>query len=378
MINFNKSTAFSESIRYVFSLLSSHSISSNGKFTKECEKNLEDNFGYKKVLLTSSCTAALEICAMITKKYCGEKNEIIMPSYTFVSSANSFAKFGFKIKFIDVKSDMNVDEKLVLNAISNRTAAVVTVNYGGFSSNLELLAKICKEREVFFIEDNAQGIDAKFKDQYLGTFGDFSTFSFHETKNVTSGGEGGAFCCNNLNYIEDAKIIREKGTNREQFFCGIVDKYTWVGFGGHYLMSELQSAFLLGQLENLDKVTQRRREIWQMYHHGLQFLETQGVIELQKESKDNVHNGHIFYLKCRDLNERSALITKLKQDGFGAVFHYIPLHESPAGQICGEFVGQNVYTSRDSLRLLRLPIWFDLKDEDINRCIKSVVEFYEN
>ena len=191
-------------------------------------------------------------------------------------------------------------------------------------------------------------------------------------------GEGGAFCCNNLNYIEDAKIIREKGTNREQFFRGMVDKYTWVGLGGHYLMSELQSAFLLGQLENLDKITQRRREIWQMYYHGLQFLETQGAIELQKESKDNFYNGHIFYFKCHDLDERNALIAKLKQDGFGAVFHYIPLHESPAGKICGEFVGQNVYTNRDSLRLLRLPIWFDLKDEDIQHCIKSVIEFYEN
>lgn len=188
MINFNKITTFSQSIKYVFSLLSSDTISSNGKFTKESEKLLEDRFGYKKVLLTSSCTAALEICAMITKKYCGDKNEVIMPSYTFVSSANSFAKFGFKIKFVDIKSDMNVDEKLVLNAISNRTAAIVAVNYGGFSPNLELLAKICKERSIFFIEDNAQGIDAKFKDQYLGTFGDFSTFSFHETKNVTSGG----------------------------------------------------------------------------------------------------------------------------------------------------------------------------------------------
>ena len=377
VIYFNKCANFQTSHDYINNLLNSNSISSNSTYTKQCESFLEQKFGYKAALLTSSCTAALEIIAMIIKQHCGDKDEIILPSFTFVSTANAFAKFGFKIRFIDVKPCMNIDEQDIIKAITPKTAAVVAVNYGGFSSDLEFLSKECKERHIFFVEDNAQGIDAKFNDQYLGSFGDFSTFSFHDTKNVTSGGEGGAFICNNPQYLELAKIIREKGTNREQFFRGQVDKYTWLAIGGHYLMSELQAAFLLGQLNHLDEVTKKRRAIWQHYYDALQPLAENQKVELQQPQSKNHTNGHMFFLKCKNLEERTALIAYLKDHNIITVFHYLPLHSSPAGQKHGTFVGNDTNTTRDSERLIRLPVWFDLTFAQVDAVQTQIKAFYD-
>ena len=376
LIPFNQPANFKESINYINKLLAGGIITSNNNYTKKCESFLQDRFGYNSVLLTSSCTAALEICALIIKKYSNGKNEIIMPSYTFVSSANAFAKFGFKIIFVDVKKDMNMNEEIAISAINNNTAAILAVNYGGFSPNLEILARKCKEKNIFFVEDNAQGIDSKYNKKYLGSFGDFSTFSFHETKNITSGGEGGALVCNNIKYIEDAKIIREKGTNREQFFRGIVSKYSWVDFGGNYLMSEIQAAFLLGQLEHLDEITDKRQKLWQIYYDGLQLLVESGIIEIQQTSPSHQYNGHLFYIKCKNLQERSRLIKYLKKFNISAVFHYIPLHSSLAGKKYGAFYGEDKFTTIESNKLLRLPIYFKISNSIINNIIKKIIKFY--
>ncbi len=377
MIPFNKSLFLGgelNNIKNCFKNLPIH-ISGNGQFTKKCEKLMEERYGFEKVLLTNSCTSALEISALILRKEISSKisaPEVIMPSFTFVSSANSFVKFGFKIKFIDINPvTMNLNEDLAKEAINENTVAIVAVNYGGLSCDMRKLRKICDDNKLLLIEDAAQSIDSFYDGKVLGSFGDLSAISFHETKNITSG-EGGCLVINNSKFVEDAQVIREKGTNRAKFILGLVDKYSWIDIGGHYLMPDINAAFLYHQLENSVEVKEKRVKIWNQYQDGLKILEQKGIIELQKISDKNDINGHMFWIKTKNLKQRNDLIISLKKKEIMATFHYIPLHSSEAGLNCGSFFKEDIYTTKESERLLRLPLFYDLKESEVEYIISNL------
>ncbi len=381
MIPFNTPLFLGEELSYLaekFENNFSH-ISGNGEFTKSCEKILEDRYSFTKVLLTNSCTSALEMCALMLKSRCNSPNpEVIMPSFTFVSTANSFAKFGFHIKFVDVKPDtMNLDESLAEAAITSNTAAVIAVNYGGISSDLNVLRQICDRHKIFLVEDAAQSIDAKFDNKPLGGFGDLATMSFHETKNITSAGEGGCLIINNSEFIEDAQMIREKGTNRSKFMLGLVDKYSWVGIGGHYMMNEISAAFLLYQLQRSAAVKTKRLKLWNLYKSELAELEKSGVLEIQNIPEGNDHNAHMFWIKTENAEQRDRLIAFLMEQKITAVFHYIPLHSTKIGEQFGEFFGIDKFTTLHSERLLRLPLFHSLSNEQHQKIIASLRFFLE-
>lgn len=375
MINFNIPPHTGKEIEYIHKAIQNNKICGDGDFTKKCNNFFERRFNTKKALLTTSCTHALEMAAILCDINPGD--EVIMPSFTFVSTANAFVMRGAKIVFVDIRPDTNnIDEKLIEEAITSNTKAIAPVHYAGVSCEMDKIIEIARQYNLFVVEDAAQGVMSTYNGQALGTFGDFGCFSFHETKNYSMG-EGGALLIKDEKYIEQAEIIREKGTNRSKFFRGQIDKYTWVDIGSSYLPSELNAAYLYAQLELADEINNDRLETWNMYYQGLKELLYREMIELPVIPQNCIHNGHMFYIKCRHLNEREALIAYLKQNDILAVFHYIPLHSAPAGLKFGRFHGENKYTTRESERLLRLPMYYGIKETEVEKVIEKVKSFYK-
>lgn len=374
-IPFNKPCYTGNEDKYVLDVLKKDRMSGGGEYSRKCEEWFEKTTGTKKAMLVPSGTHALEMAAILLDIQQGD--EVIMPSFTFTSTANAFALRGAKIKFVDIRPDtMNIDEKLIEQAITSKTKAICVVHYAGVGCEMDTIMDIARRYGLYVVEDAAQGMMAKYKGRYLGTIGDIGCYSFHETKNYTSGGEGGAILINNEKLIERAEIVREKGTNRAKFFRGLVDKYTWVDIGSSFLMNELSAAYLWGQIEMAEKINKRRLELWNKYYVELSELEQKGFIELPKIPKECEHNGHIFYIKVRDIEERTRLIEHLKGKGILATFHYIPLHSAPAGQKFGEFVGEDRFTTKESERLLRLPMFYSLSEKELENVIMSLKEYY--
>ncbi|EOS23257.1 TDP-4-keto-6-deoxy-D-glucose transaminase [Lachnospiraceae bacterium 3-1] len=374
MLAFNEPMYTEKGIGYITeAILQNRRLNGDGPFTEKCTKWFEERYK-KKVLLTTSCTHALEMASLLADIQPGD--EVIMPSYTFVSTADAFVLRGAKIKFVDIRKDtMNIDEKLIENAITEKTKVIAPVHYAGVGCEMDTIMEIAKKYDLFVIEDAAQGMMASYKGKPLGTIGDFGTYSFHETKNYTMG-EGGLILINNEKYKERGEIIREKGTNRAKFFRGEVDKYSWVDVGSSYLPSEMNAAYLLPQLEIAEKINNRRLKLWELYYNELKELEESGRIELPYIPKECHHNAHMFYIKTQNLKERTKLIQYLYNNHIKAVFHYVPLHTSNAGKKYGEFVGEDKNTTRESERLVRLPMFYALKEEEVNFVVQAVKNFY--
>ena len=375
MIPFNIPPCVGKELEYVKEAIEkNHKICGDGFFTKKCSEWMEKRFNVEKVLLTTSCTHATEMTAILTD--IKEGDEVIAPSFTFVSTVNPFVLRGAKIVFIDINPKiMNMDENLIEDAITEKTKAILPVHYAGVACNMDRIMEIAKKYNLIVIEDAAQGVMSEYKGKPLGTIGEYGCFSFHETKNYSMG-EGGALLINNKENIEKAEIIREKGTNRSRFFRGQVDKYTWVDKGSSYLPSELNAAYLYAQLENADLIYNDRMNTWNKYKELLQELADKNLIELQYIPEDCKHNAHMFYIKCKDLDERTSLIDFLKENDINAVFHYIPLHSAEAGLKFGRFHGEDRYTTKESERLLRLPLYYGLKEEDVEFVSSKIKEFY--
>ncbi len=360
--------------KYIKQAIMGRKICGDGEFTKKCNAKLEEITKTKKALITTSGTSALEMVALLANIQPGD--EVIMPSYTFVSTANAFVLRGAKIVFVDIRPDtMNIDEKLIEAAVTEKTKAIVPVHYGGVSCEMDTICNIAKRHNLVVIEDAAQGVMSFYNGRALGSIGDFGCYSFHETKNYSMG-EGGAVLVNYSKDVERAEIIREKGTNRSKFFRGQIDKYTWVEVGSSYLQSELNCAYLYAQIENPDIINNDRLKSWNTYYDLLKPLANKGCIELPSIPEGCTHNAHMFYIKAKDLTERTKLNAYLKENGISAVFHYIPLHSSPAGKQFGTFFGEDRYTTKESERLLRLPMYYGLKEEDIEKVAKIIKEFY--
>lgn len=374
MIPFNVPPVTGNEQKYLFQAISNHKICGDGEFTRKCNAWLENKFNAKKVLLTTSGTSALEMAALLCDVKTGD--EVIMPSYTFCSTADAFVQRGAKIVFVDVRPDtMNIDENLIEKAITPKTKVIVAVHYAGVACEMDIIMDIARCHNLKVVEDAAQGVMSCYKGKALGTIGDFGCYSFHETKNYSMG-EGGAIVINDEKYIEQAEIIREKGTNRSKFWRGEIDKYTWVDYGSSYLPSELNAAYLWPQLKMADEINDFRLKIWNRYNEAFLPLQEKGLLELPVVPEGCVHNAHMFYIKCKDLEERTKFISFLKEKGIGAVFHYIPLHSSPAGQKFGRFFGDDVYTTRESERLVRLPIWYGLGEGDCAQVVDAVCGFF--
>lgn len=374
MIPFNIPVAYGTETTKIQEAIQNRKICGDGPFTKLCNEWIEKNTGCIKALLTTSCTHALEMAALLCRIQPGD--EVIMPSYTFVSTANAFAMRGAKIVFIDIHPEtMNMDERLIEDAVTEKTRAVVPVHYAGVSCEMDAIRKVAEKYHLKVVEDAAQGVMASYKGHALGTLSDFGCFSFHETKNYSMG-EGGALLVNDESQVETAEIIREKGTNRSQFWRGKVDKYRWVDLGSSYLPSELNAAYLFAQLEHAEEILLDRMQSWLHYYEGLGPLAADGKIELPVIPEGCSHNAHMFYIKTKDIEERSRLITFLKEGGVESVFHYIPLHSAPAGLKLGRFHGEDRWTTRESERLLRLPMYFRLTEEDIDTVVERIKRFY--
>jgi len=375
MIPFNAPPVVGSKLEYMQSAMASGKLCGDGGFTRRCQQWMEQRFGSKKVLLTPSCTASLEMAALLIDLQPGD--EVIMPSYTFVSTANAFVLRGATIVFVDIRPDtLNIDESKIEAAITEKTRAIVPVHYAGVACEMDTIMALAAKHQLWVIEDAAQGVMSRYKGRALGTIGHIGCFSFHETKNYTAGGEGGATLINDAALVERAEIIREKGTNRSQFFRGQVDKYTWRDIGSSYLMADLQAAYLWAQLEAADRINQQRLRLWQRYYDALQPLAAQGRIQLPSLPVDCEHNAHMFYIKLRDSDDRQALISWMKEAEILTVFHYIPLHSSPAGQRFGRFHGEERFTTAESERLLRLPLFYNLTDNNQNTVISSLLSFF--
>ena len=375
MIVFNLPPVVGGEEEYIKDAINNHKICGDGKYTKLCNEWLERTTGTAKALLTTSCTHATEMAALLANIQPGD--EVIMPSYTFVSTADAFVLRGAKAVFVDIRPDtMNIDEKLIEEAITSKTKAIVPVHYAGVSCEMDTIMDIARRHNLKVIEDAAQGIMSTYKGRPLGTIGDYGCYSFHETKNLSMG-EGGAFLIRNESDIEQAEIIREKGTNRSKFFRGEIDKYTWVLPGSSYLPSELNAAYLYAQLKKADEVYADRMVSWNLYYKLLTPLKDEGIIELPTIPEGCLHNAHMFYIKAKDIEERSRLIEYLKQNGIYSVFHYIPLHTAPAGKEYGRFHGRDRYTTKESERLLRLPMYYGLKSSDVEYVCSKVLDFYK-
>lgn len=374
MIHFNKPPLTGHEEKYVLEAMKSLKISGDGLFGKRCQQWFEQRLPCQKTLLTPSCTHALEMAALLLD--IKEGDEVIMPSYTFVSTADAFALRGAKIVFVDVRPEtMNIDERLIEQAITSKTRAIVPVHYAGVGCEMDTIMEIASRHNLFVVEDAAQGFDASYKGKALGTIGHLGAFSFHETKNITSGGEGGLLLINDERFMHRAEIIREKGTNRSQFFRGMVDKYSWVDIGSSYLPCELQAAYLWGQLEMAEQIQDARKKNWKYYYEILTPLAKQGLIELPFIPEGCEHNAHMFYLKVKDLETRTALLERFKELSIGAVFHYIPLHSAPAGLKFGRFEGSDVYTTQESERLLRLPLYYGLTCKEIEEVCDVLIQW---
>lgn len=374
MINFNVPPCTGNEMKYIEQAIASHKICGDGSFTKKCNTWFEQRFDAKKVLLTTSGSSALDMAALL----CGLEpgDEVILPSFTFSSTANSFVLAGAKLVFVDIRPDtMNIDETLIERAITEKTKVICVMHYAGVACEMDTIMAIARRHKLLVVEDAAQGVMSSYKGKALGTIGDLGCYSFHETKNYSMG-EGGAIVINNPDYIEQAEILREKGTNRAKFFRGQVDKYTWVDFGDSYLPSELNAAYLWAQLEMADEINNDRLHSWHEYDAAFKPLESAGKLGLPAIPDGCVHNAHMYYIKCKDLAERTALISFLKERDILAVFHYVPLHSAPAGERFGRFDGEDKYTTVESDRLLRLPMYYGLTAEDRSRVIAAVKEFF--
>jgi dTDP-4-amino-4,6-dideoxygalactose transaminase len=376
MISFNVPAVTGKEINYIKQVLDSEKLSGDGSFTNKCHKWMEDNFNCKKALLTTSCTHALEMAAILADIQPGD--EVIMPSYTFVSTANAFVLRGAKVVFVDIRPDtMNIDETKIEAAVTELTKAIVPVHYAGVACEMDTIMEIAEKYNLLVIEDAAQGVMSTYKGKALGTIGHLGCYSFHETKNYTCG-EGGALIINDEAYVERAEIIREKGTDRSKFFRGQVDKYSWVDLGSSYLPSELNAAYLLAQLECANQINENRLTSWNFYYENLQFEMEKGFITLPIITENCEHNAHMFYIKVKDLEERTKLIDYLKEREILAVFHYIPLHSSVAGKSFGIFHGEDIFTTNESELLLRLPLYYNMADSDILKVVNVIKDFYND
>ena len=374
MIRFNVPPFTGKEMEYVKQAVNNMHICGDGEFTQKCSKWLEEKTGSAKVLLTTSCTHALEMAALLCDVK--EGDEVIMPSYTFVSTADAFVLRGAKIVFVDVNpKTMNIDETKIEAAITDKTKVIAVVHYAGVACEMDTIMDIAKRHNLKVVEDAAQGIMSTYKGQPLGTFGDFGCLSFHETKNYSMG-EGGALLIKDPQYIVRAEILREKGTNRSQYFRGQVDKYRWMDFGSSYLPSDMNAAYLYAQLEIADEINNTRLARWQQYYDALLPLEKEGLIELPYIPEYCEQNGHMFYIKCKDLKERTEFIDFMKKADILCVFHYVPLHSAPAGEKFGIFFGEDKYTTSESDRLVRLPMFYSLTEKETEYIISKVKEFY--
>ena len=374
MIPFNVPPYVGTELEYVKQAVENHKICGDGPFTKKCHTWLEENLPCQKALLTTSGTTALEMAAILCDLQPGD--EVILPSFTFSTTATAFVLVGAKLVFVDVRPDtMNIDENKIEAAITDKTRVIVPVHYAGVACEMDTIMDIAKRHNLKVVEDAAQGVMSSYKGKALGTIGDFGCFSFHETKNYSMG-EGGALIINNEEYNDRAEIIREKGTNRSRFFRGQVDKYTWVDYGSSYLPSDMNAAYLWGQLEVADEINDNRLASWHTYYDAFKELEEKGLVKLPTIPEECVHNAHMFYLKCRSLEERTEFISFLKENNIVPTFHYIPLHSSPAGMRFGRFDGEDEVTTSESEKLVRLPMYYNMKDSDISKVIAAVVEFY--
>ncbi|MDP5211682.1 dTDP-4-amino-4,6-dideoxygalactose transaminase [Pseudoalteromonas tunicata] len=375
MIPFNLPPVIGTEVNYLKQAINNNKLCGDGPFTKQVSHWFEYKFKAKKVLLTPSCTAALELAAILID--IKEGDEVIMPSYTFVSTSNAFVLRGAKIVFIDIdRNTMNIDASKIEAAITKNTKAIVPVHYAGVSCDMDTIMLLAKKYQLWVVEDAAQGVMSCYKNKALGTLGHIGCFSFHETKNYTSGGEGGAILINDSSLIERAEIIREKGTDRSQFLKGQVDKYTWKDIGSSFLPSELQAAFLFAQLESAQQINERRLNIWHQYHLAFFQLEKEGVLQRPYVPDESQHNAHMYYLKLKDIEQRSSFIAFLKNKGISSVFHYIPLHSSPAGKKFGDFHGDDTYTTIESEKLVRLPLYYSQTDDQVKQVIEAVKEFF--
>lgn len=374
MISFNVPPYVGTELNYVKQAIAAHKICGDGQFTQKCSGWMEKHFDAQKVLLTTSGTTALEMASLLSGF--GEGDEVILPSFTFSSTATAVVLTGAKLVFVDIRPDtMNIDETKIEAAITPHTKGIIVVHYAGVSCEMDTIMSIAQKYGLIVIEDAAQGVMSTYKGRALGTIGDFGCYSFHETKNYSMG-EGGALVINNPQYNESAEILREKGTNRAKFFRGQIDKYTWVDYGSSYLPSDMNAAFLWGQLEQADKINNDRITTWNRYHELLLPLSEAGKINLQTHPKGCIHNAHMFYIKCHDLNERTDLIDTLRKRQINAVFHYIPLHSAPAGLRFGRFANEDVYTTKESERLVRMPLYYGMQSVDVDAVAAAVLDFY--
>ncbi len=374
MIKFNQVPYVGTEMKYIEEAIASGKLCGDGSFTKKCNAWIEENTGTNKALLTTACSTALDMAAILTEV--GPGDEVILPSYTFVSTANSFALRGASLVFVDIRPDtQNIDENLIEDAITDRTKVIVPVHYAGVSCEMDKIMEIAKRHNLKVVEDAAQGVMSSYKGQALGSIGDYGCFSFHETKNYSMG-EGGAILIRDEEAGEKAEIIREKGTDRSRFLRGQVDKYTWVDIGSSYLPSELNAAYLYAQLQKAEEINNNRLTSWNRYYEQLKELEDAGRIQLPVVPEGCKHNAHMFYIKAADLEERSALISYLKENDIAAVFHYVPLHSAPEGRKIGRFHGEDRYTTNTFERLLRLPMYYNLKPEDVDKVCDTIKKFY--
>lgn len=374
MIHFNVPPFTGKEFEYMKEAVNNHKICGDGSFTKKCDKWIEERFGTKQALLTTSGSSALDMAALLCDLKPGD--EVILPSFTFSSTANSFVLAGATLVFVDIRPDtMNIDETKIEAAITDKTKVICPVHYAGVACEMDTIMEIAKKYNLMVVEDAAQGVMSQYKGRALGTIGDFGCFSFHETKNYSMG-EGGAILINNENYIEKAEILREKGTNRSQFFRGQVAKYNWVDFGDSYLASDLNAAYLWAQLEMADEINENRLATWNAYREAFKPLEEKGIITLPHVPTECIHNAHMFYLKTKDLETRQAYIEFMKQNDILCVFHYVPLHSAPAGLKFGRFDGMDEHTTADSDRLVRLPMYYNIDKDDLKKVIDKTLEFF--
>lgn len=374
MIHFNVPPVTGDEMKYIKDAIDSHKICGDGAFTRKCNAWFEERFKANKVLLTTSGSTALDMALLLCDLKPGD--EVILPSYTFSSTANSAVLCGAHLVFVDVRPDtMNLDERLVEEAITDRTKAIIVVHYAGVACEMDVIMDIAHRHHLLVVEDAAQGVMSQYKGKALGTIGDFGCFSFHETKNYSMG-EGGAIVINNPAYIERAEILREKGTNRAKFFRGQVDKYTWVDFGDSYLPSELNAAYLWAQLVCADEINENRMITWKRYHQAFKVLEDEGQIVRPHIPEGCTHNAHMYYIKCRTLEERTRYIKYMKEHDVLCVFHYVPLHSAPAGVKYGEFFGSDRYTTSESEKLVRLPMYYKISPDDLDQVIQLTLDFF--
>nr|MCR5654663.1 dTDP-4-amino-4,6-dideoxygalactose transaminase [Lachnospiraceae bacterium] len=370
-IPFNIAPFLGPELDYIKQAVDNHKICGDGEFTKKCDAWIEEQTGTLKALLTTSCTHALEMAAILTNIQPGD--EVIMPSYTFVSTADAFVMRGAKVVFVDIRPDtLNINEKLIEPAITPKTKAIVPVHYAGVGCAMDEILEIARLHNLYVIEDAAQGVRAYYKGKALGSMGEFGCFSFHETKNYSMG-EGGAILIREPQFMERAEIIREKGTNRSKFYRGEIDKYSWCDMGSSYLPSDMSAAYLWAQFEQADEISQNRMETWKMYDEAFRSF---GRFEVPYVPAECEHNAHMYYIKTKDIEERTKLIAYLQEKNIKAVFHYVPLHSSQAGRMFGRFDGEDVYTTKESERLLRLPLYYNIGEKNVERVIEAVKGFY--